>query len=220
MNRRLERVCVGLAIAGCISLTPAETFAQVWAVGPNGQLGYITTNAPTSPGCPASQVWTFLNGHYTCQNPPPPPPPTCPPGFHQTAAPVWNGSSWVGLSCQPNASQPPPATPADQKQACVNYGLANGFYKGGLGQRLWSYGGPIASQGASAYNGSNFAWLNPNSGYDYVWVGKGSFNPPNVPTQMYYFNDGVVNICFFTPGTTSIIGFINVVAGTSGGGGG
>lgn len=217
MNRRLERVCVGLVTAGWIALTSVETFAQVWAVGPNGQLGYITTNAPTSPGCGAPRVWSFVNGHYTCQNPPPPPPPTCPPGYVQTSAPSWNGSSWVGLVCQPAL---PPITPADQKQACVNYGLANGFYKGGLGQRLWSYGGPIASQGASAYNGSNFAWLNPNSGYDYVWVGKGSFNPPNVPTQMYYFNDGVVNICFFTPGTTSIVGFINVMAGTSGGGGG
>lgn len=29
--------------------------------------------------------------------------PVCPPGFNQTNPPSWNGSSWVGLSCQPIA---------------------------------------------------------------------------------------------------------------------
>jgi hypothetical protein len=69
LKRAIASVIAALA-AGQFSTQTAQ--AQVLAIGPNGQLGYVTTPAPISPDCIPPQIWTLTNGHYSCQNPTPP----------------------------------------------------------------------------------------------------------------------------------------------------
>ncbi|MFL9876658.1 hypothetical protein [Paraburkholderia megapolitana] len=106
----------------------------------------------------------------------------------------------------------------------MNYSLAYGFYKGGLGRQLWRLIGPVAGVGTSAYTTKAYqkvpgaGWFDPNA-TDPAWGGKGSFDPPNVPTDMVYFDNGVVNVCYFTPGTLNLIGYLNAAGVTNDGGG-
>jgi hypothetical protein len=54
-------------------------------------------------------------------------PPTCQPGYVETTAPSWNGASWVGLYCVPQAVKPdPPAT-------CASAASSGSVLDAGLG---------------------------------------------------------------------------------------
>lgn len=158
------------------------------------------------------------------------PAPGCPGGYSQTSAPVWQGSGWSQPGCTPPpppppVTVPPPPPPPDQKAFCVNYSLAHGFYKGGLGSKLWRLIGPVPGVGTSAFTTKAYQSVpgagsfDPSSS-DPAWIGTGSFNPPNVPTDMIYFNNGVINVCYFTPGTVNLIGYMNGAGSSYDGGGG
>jgi hypothetical protein len=65
----MKAINILLAASVMSFVPPAE--AQVYSTLPNGTMGYASTPNPISPDCVAPQVWTFSNGHYSCQNPPP-----------------------------------------------------------------------------------------------------------------------------------------------------
>lgn len=141
-------VCALLAACSLVmSLigAPQVALAQAWAIGPDGRMGYIQTRNPISPNCTPPQTWTLTNGHYSCQTPVPPPP-TCGPGYVQTAAPTWNGSSWVGLGCSPYS--PPPEDP----QAVCMANLPSGWTISGPYQGRT--GAPPAGETLLDYSGS------------------------------------------------------------------
>lgn len=115
MKRFSRNVLLALSSAAGLLGSPHASIAQVWGIGPDGKMGYVTTRLPSSPNCTPPQVWTLTNGHYSCQTPIPPAP-TCPVGYTQDSPPVWNGSSWVGLSC---SVPPPPPSSVDPRAACA-----------------------------------------------------------------------------------------------------
>jgi hypothetical protein len=55
-------------------------------------------------------------------------PPTCPTGYVQTTAPSWNGSAWIGMSCE----QPVPRQP-DGPTTCLNAASSGNI----MVQSLW-----------------------------------------------------------------------------------
>lgn len=188
--------------------------------------GSSLSNAPqVAPTCPGTAGWTttvsarWIGSQYS-------PPqcsyqasPTCPTGFTQTSGPSWTGSSWVGLGCAPDAVV---VTPADQQQACLTYGLAHDFYPIGPWAFGYQYNGPYDGTGASAYSPSVplLAFTDPSSG-EAIWSGKGSFSPPvSAPTQMVVVSGAAVDVCWFVPGTTNLIGQYNLEGVSSGGNGG
>lgn len=67
----------------------------------------------SAPSCPSGQVQTtsptWNGSSWVGLTCNPPPAPTCGSGQTQVSAPTWNGSSWVGLSCQ--AVTPPAPVP-------------------------------------------------------------------------------------------------------------
>lgn len=78
-------------------------------------VGLARAPAP-APTCPADPGWTtvasaqWIGSQYSAPQCNYQAPPTCPGGFTETSAPVWNGSSWTGLGCQPTIPPPPPTT--------------------------------------------------------------------------------------------------------------
>jgi hypothetical protein len=210
MMRNIACWVGGVAVAIALASTPIAGTAQVLAIGPNGQLGYVTTPNPISPNCIAPQVWTRQsNGVYLCANPAPPPP-TCPTGFTQTSAPVWNGSSWTGLGCQPVARQPPLVTPQDEAVACVAY-LAKYMDP-------WytvSLNGPANGSGMDQYN-SVLSNLLATSGATIATNRNGSpqffdYGAPGSPASndLFWGTDGSSDwwwFCWVAPGSTNVSG--------------
>lgn len=80
----------------------------------------LYTQWQAAPTCPADPGWTtavaaqWAGSKYTQPQCAYQPPPSCPSGQVQTAAPVWNGSSWVGMSCNP----PPGGDPGNMAAMC------------------------------------------------------------------------------------------------------
>lgn len=177
MNVRLLRggLAVFIAVFGA---TPLVSLAQVWSTGPNGKMGYYGTPNPVSPNCPAPFLWTFTNGHYSCQAPPPP---SCPSGYTEYSAPSWNGSAWVGMICTPSIPPPPPAV--DPANIC-NAVFAAAGYNGGFNDGEFSlFGGywvgytPLGGTTGPVYdNGSyttnaymGYCQVNPTTGQVVSW---------------------------------------------------
>ncbi|MGF6996934.1 hypothetical protein P3T25_005309, partial [Paraburkholderia sp. GAS32] len=203
----------------------------------------------TAPGWTTGAAAQWQGSHFSSPQCNYQAPPSCPSGWIETVGPSWNGSAWVGMSCQipaqpgPNTCQygfasgpswngsawvyscnsaPASVTPADQQQACLTYGFAHDFYP----IRPWAFGyqynGPYDGTGASAYSPSVplLAFTDPSSG-EAIWSGKGSFSPPgSAPTQMVVVSGAAVDVCWFVPGTTNLIGQYNLEGVSSGGNGG
>lgn len=217
MHVRLFRAGFAVFVA-LLGATPMVSFAQVWSTGTNGQMGYHGTPNPVSPNCVAPQVWTWTNGHYSCQNPPPPPPPSCPTGYTQTAAPSWNGSSWVGLGCAapPPAGGIPSGTP--ESQVCLGalatidpWGTPDsGFFHWSsdlaAGQSLYgSLAGPTGGPGGDSFN----AWWNslPWQNIAQVQQQYGTGAPAgNADMWTGYDGYGGYAACWVAPGTTNVLG--------------
>ena len=104
-------------------LIPCVAVSSLAAAGPTRcSPGYqdsscvgVLLNAPqTAPTCSTAYGWQTVTPaawqgskystpvcSYTA-------PPTCPGGFDPSSTPTWNGSSWVGLTCTPHVTPPPP----------------------------------------------------------------------------------------------------------------
>lgn len=108
MTKLLIKLCVLI----CVSLASEAVLAGPVRCSVNNQdsscLTPITTAWQTAPTCPPSAGWTtivpakWIGSQYSAPQCNYQAPPTCPPGYDQTAAPSWNGSSWVGLACIPS----------------------------------------------------------------------------------------------------------------------
>lgn len=89
----------------------------------------LYTRWQAAPTCPSDPGWTtavaaaWIGSKYTQPQCAYQPPPTCPSGQVQTAAPVWNGSSWVGMSCNP----PPGGDPGNIAAMCSAQ-IPSGYY--------------------------------------------------------------------------------------------
>ncbi len=107
----MKKVCTLAIFLLAALLATVQTADAQMTIGANGAFPQ-----PYSPNCVAPLVWTMTNGHYSCQNPPPPPPPTCPNGYTETSAPVWNGVSWSAPGCLATVRRIPPT---DLINACI-----------------------------------------------------------------------------------------------------
>lgn len=176
-------------------------------------------NAPqVAPTCPGTAGWTtaaaaqWIGSRYTAPQCNYTPPPTCPSGFNQTSAPLWNGSGWVGLGC----AVPPPAVPSMPQLAATceaaigammaqaGFNGSNGYYRGQWG----AMSGPVAVGGANPFP-PQFA-----SG-GFVLVGGGSAGAGD----FYWANDlgnppaggatggNGIGMCWFQSGTGNLIGY-------------
>lgn len=176
MNVRLFRGWI-VALIALLGATPLVSPAQVWSTGTNGQMGYHGTPNPVSPNCIAPRVWTFSNGHYSCQAPPPP---TCPGGYTEMTAPTWDGAAWVGMVCVPSTPPPPPPPPtstvtcASEAQS-QGYTLTNGL--GTSGPFTGYYTKFDGSYGYGTYNNVSYGATGPvwtdvcaNSGNRYILI--------------------------------------------------
>jgi hypothetical protein len=138
----MKAMCILLAASAMSFVPHAE--AQVWATGPNGQLGYVTTPNPISPDCVAPQVWTMTNGHYSCANPPSPPtPPALPPAL-------------------------PPSNPSPDAMCTAN--LPGGFVLGEQASFNSNWNNPAFASGTYSYGGfptSDAAYAAPLYGPPY-----------------------------------------------------
>lgn len=98
-------------------------------------VGNITAAWQTPPTCPASAGWTtivpanWIGSQYSAPQCNYQAPPTCPPGYDQTAAPSWNGSSWVGLACIPSLPPIPDPNAVCSAQVPSQY-VATGPWSG------------------------------------------------------------------------------------------
>ncbi|SIO72876.1 hypothetical protein SAMN05444172_9366 [Burkholderia sp. GAS332] len=111
----------GILLAARVALAAPVTCSYGYQ---DSTCGTNLYNAPqAAPTCPGTAGWTIVvpakwigstfsppQCNYT-------PPPACPNGFTQTAAPAWNGSSWVGLACSSPPAPPQSTDPASQCQA-------------------------------------------------------------------------------------------------------
>lgn len=136
--------------------------------------------------------------------------PACPAGMTQTAAPVWNGAAWVGMTCQPSA---PTITLPQLAAACesaiganmarAGYNGTNGTYRGVWG----SLQGPYA--------------VGPGQDYpaQVSFAGMGGSGPGGTgPGDFYYVRDvgnpggggtggNGIGVCWFQGGTANLTGF-------------
>jgi hypothetical protein len=73
--------------------------------------------------------------------------------------------------------------------------------------------GPLSGTGNSTfvYGNSNTDPFFVQFGSYYWFASYNSFDPPNVPDDMYayYTSGGTESVCFFQPGTSTLIGFYN-----------
>ncbi|SEI23754.1 hypothetical protein SAMN05192544_104934 [Paraburkholderia hospita] len=112
----MTKLLIKLCLLICVSLASEAVLAGPVRCSVNNQdsscLTPITTAWQTAPTCPPSAGWTtiapaqWIGSQYSAPNCNYQSPPTCPGGFHETVGASWNGSSWVGQQCQPNATQP------------------------------------------------------------------------------------------------------------------
>lgn len=221
------KTLVRVALLACTLMFSQVSLADPVRCSPGYQDSTCTpalSNAPQAqPQCPNSAGWTTAAGstwigsrwtpptcNYQAQ-------PSCPPGYDETSGPIWNGSAWVGMICAPSV---PHVSIADQQAACLSYGLAHDFYPIRWTFTPYEYNGPYDGTGTSAYNTSVplLAW---EATIEAVWVGTGSFPPPaNAPTQMIVVKGAAVDVCWFTPGTTNLVGQYNLTGNSGGGNGG
>jgi hypothetical protein len=88
----------------------------------NTCIGALANAPETPPTCPTSAGWTttaaatWIGSQYSSPSCNYQAPPSCPSGDTQ-AGPVWNGSSWVDLTCTPPVEATPPTLQASV-QAC------------------------------------------------------------------------------------------------------
>lgn len=173
---------------------------------------------PTAADCIVGYQWTYLNGFWRCAKPAPPPAPTCPIGYQQTAAPVWNGTSWVGLGCAvpPETVQPPTVG--------TIVGICSDAVNEAFGGPRGSWGtwqGPTSSDVPPQMQHGGYAFLTSNK----YWQIEGY----NGPEDMYWAVDtgnratsstgsGVTAICYFTPGTSTLIGIMQAYVDSYDGG--
>jgi hypothetical protein len=169
--------------------------------------GYTSTPNPISPACTPPELWTLTNGYYSCQLPPPP---TCADGDTETAAPTWNGSSWVGLGCAtPPPSLPPGGTPTSERAACVAAWDASSKWLNSLGPNV-PVTGPLTGNGMDQYN--TFITNLENVG-DYnigSMLNMGSTPSASTQNDMFYINTLPDAICWVDAGTNNVIGLYSV----------
>jgi hypothetical protein len=187
----------------------------------------ISVAAQPQPQCSAAAGWTTGapavwrgNGwsspqcNYTA-------PPTCASGDTEIAPPVWNGESWSAPACE--APPAPSITPQDQLDACASYSQPRdssnfsslpGDYIANCSS-LGECGSGIAGTGYSAYWSvgyiQNAISINGDFGY------ASGFDPAQTADDMSYIYignpGGDLDVCFFSPNTTTVIGWYNLVAG-------
>lgn len=209
----------GLVLALFVGSAPAAPAHCSYGYQDSSCLGPQYRAAQTAPICPTDAGWTTLTpakwigsrfAQPQCNYEAPP---TCPNGDNEIGAPVWNGSSWVGLSCE--LPQLPRPTPQDELAACIARAKAVAIYP--VANNPVSTGGPYASVGWSAYL-QPMVWSNGNTvsaDSPALFAGIGSFDPPQVSNDMFFIQGGPdlfrqsLNFCFVQPGTTNIIGFYN-----------
>ena len=115
----LTRMVIRIALVICTVVGSDVAMAGPVRCSVNNQdstcVGQITTAWQTPPTCPSTAGYTtvaaaqWIGSQYSAPQCNYQAPPSCPSGYDQTG-PVWNGSTWVNLSCTPHAP-PPPTTP-------------------------------------------------------------------------------------------------------------
>jgi hypothetical protein len=199
--------------------------------------GLARAPAP-APTCSTDPGWTtvssarWIGSQYSAPQCNYQAPPSCPTGYMQTAAPSWNGSSWVGLACAvpPPAGGIPVGTP--ESQVCLGavatvdpWGTPdNGFMHWSsdlaAGQAIFgSLSGPTYGTVSDTYATwvSSFPWANIAQ----INYQAGGEPDPAAIADMWVGGDsyGGTAACWVTPGTTNVLGveYYNFQYETNGG---
>lgn len=163
-----------------------------------------------APACSSDAGWTtvasaqWIGSRYTSPSCSYQAPPTCSTGQVQTQAPVWNGSSWVGLSCSP----PPGGNPPTQAQqaACLAAMNSMGALGGPFSNLFMS--GPKTGQGLDQYNiavAPLMAMVNSGA-YNLDIVRTSGTLPASGLNDLWVNGAGGDNaFCWITPGTLNVI---------------
>lgn len=118
ITKRLSMKSIFCALVGMVGwlLSQSALAAPVGCIPgyqDNTCIKSIAAARQVPPSCPATAGWTttgsaqWMGSGYTQPQCSYQAPPSCPPNYTQSAAPAWNGSSWVGLSCTPSVPPTP-----------------------------------------------------------------------------------------------------------------
>ncbi|WP_168788793.1 hypothetical protein [Paraburkholderia aromaticivorans] len=160
MKKLLQAV---LFIAGLLIGTSA--FANPVICSPGYQDATCVTpivHAPIpAPTCSSGAGWTTVSSavwqgsHWSTPQCSYKGQPACPAGQQQVQAASWNGGSWVGLVCRPQATTPPPPTGVT---ACDAAAVTNGFQ---ITQQFETYNGSYPYSGGVGVEGIMFGANGP-----------------------------------------------------------
>jgi hypothetical protein len=169
---------------------------------------------PIAANCIAGYQWTYLNGYWRCARPSPPPAPTCPTGYEQNAAPVWNGSSWVGLGC----ALPPPAQSTPDRPTLPQIATICGqavtalMAPASIRVPMGSWGtwqGPSSSDVPPQMEGGGYVFLVSNkysAVEDYAGPEDVYWAPDTGNRASGSTGSGGTAVCYFQTGTATLIG--------------
>jgi hypothetical protein len=186
----------------------------------NGGVIYERTVTTNRYGTTTYGSWNEVN--FLCTQIPPAP--TCPTGENLVTAPYWDSTTnqWVGIVC----SSPVATVPAQESACEANMG--NDFYQIGFTNKYNrpTIQGPYSGIGNSQFSNPSFPYNDPNLATEGMglWGGKNSFMSSTyakAPTDTYLFSANGYDVCILAQGTTTIVGWYNIlVVNINGGNGG